>query len=101
MSTRTCAVGRTQDVHREELCSLLDPEVLHDVGVVEVLEGLVLGSQGIQDLLLARVVRSECGAGDLHLLDGHDIPRGDIHAHVYTAVAPLAYEFTADPQEGC
>jgi len=121
MLTQTAADGSTWDVLEEtrtqsatiESCrgrhqhakvrgGLLEPKVLHDMWMVEVLESLTLRLESLHYRVLSRVVLVAGRLGQLNLLDCDHLARCRIERKVDPTIRALPEQFASNPFEsGC
>ena len=93
------ATGNVFEEDTEIRRGLLESEVLHDVGVVKVLEGLALHLQSLNDSRLPAVTHIARCLGKFNLLDCDHLTRRGIEGQVYASVRALANQFTTNPLE--
>jgi hypothetical protein len=91
--------GERSSVHAEVVGALLEAEILDDVGMLEVIEGVAFELESLHNLDVARISKIAGSPGDLDLLDSDDLAGGGVESEIDTAIATLADELAANPLE--
>ena len=87
------------NVHAEESWSLLETEILNDVGMVQILEGLALQLESFHHGDLSRIVHIAVRSWDLHLLDGDHLSSVGVESKVHLAISTFSNKLSTNPTE--
>ena len=86
-------------LHAQVVLRLLETQILHDVGVVKIFEGLTLRLQCLDDRHLTRIVLVTGSTGNLDLFDSDHLTGRCVQGEIYTTKSTFADQLASDPFE--
>lgn len=91
-----------RNLHAQEVWRFLEPKVLYNVRMVQVLEGLALKLQCLHNCDLSRVILVTRRSWNLDLLYSNHLSSSGIQRHINTTKIALPNQLTPNPFEyGC